>query len=193
MVEVDETFLGKQPTVYTADGGFHKKTGTSGLKKIVALVERGGRARTVKVDNVTASDLRKVVLMNVYRDSVLQTDEAAYYRKLGREFHGHQTVNHSKYEYARGTATTNTVEGYFSIFKRGMKGVYQHCSEAHLHRYLAEFDFRYNNRAAFKISDRERADLALEGIRGKRLTYRRTSGQQQESSPTSPTIKGPYF
>src|SRR6185312_3876685 len=107
------------------------------------------------------------------RKSTLMTDEHVVYPAAGEYFADHQTVNHSQKEYARGVASTNTVEGYFSIFKRGMKGVYQHCSEAHLHRYLAEFDFRYSNRAALEIDDKERATRALKGIVGKRLTYRR--------------------
>lgn len=98
------------------------------------------------------------------------TDEASIYKTVGKEFASHQTVNHSKYEYARGEASTNTIEGFFSIFKRGMKGIYQHCGEQHLQRYLHEFDFRYNHR---KIEDAERASKALLGIEGKRLTYRR--------------------
>ena len=101
------------------------------------------------------------------------TDEASIYPATGAHFADHQTVNHGQREYARGAVSTNTVEGYFSIFKRGMKGVYQHCSEAHLHRYLAEFDFRYSNRAALEIDDAARAAKALKGIQGKRLTYRR--------------------
>jgi hypothetical protein len=111
------------------------------------------------------------------------TDEARHYMELGREFKGgHDAVNHSKDEYARyegeKTITTNTVEGYYSIFKRGMKGVYQHCSEKHLHRYLAEFDFRYSNRVALGVDDQDRADKALKGIAGKRLTYRSPTHQQ---------------
>ena len=103
------------------------------------------------------------------------TDEHSVYPAPGAHFADHQTVNHSEYEYARGPVSTNTVEGFFSIFKRGMKGVYQHCSEAHLHRYLAEFDFRYSNRAALEIDDQNRAKKALKGITGKRLTYRRAN------------------
>ena len=117
--------------------------------------------------------LGKVLFTNVDRKSTLMTDEHSAYPAVGAHFADHQTVNHSKYEYARGPVSTNTVEGYFSIFKRGMKGVYQHCSEAHLHRYLAEFDFRYSNRAALEIDDQDRAKKALKGIQGKRLTYRR--------------------
>jgi hypothetical protein len=125
------------------------------------------------VQNVDKATVRKVLFTNADRKSTLMTDEAVVYPAAGAHYADHQTVNHSEKEYARGTASTNTVEGYFSIFKRGMKGVYQHCSEAHLPRYLAEFDFRYSNRAALEISDTARAEKALKGIQGKRLTYRR--------------------
>ena len=101
------------------------------------------------------------------------TDEAGQYYRVGKSFARHETVNHAEDEYARGDVTTNPVEDYFSIFKRGMKGVYQHCGEQHLHRYLAEFDFRYNNRASLNVNDAERTTKALKGIEGKRLTYRR--------------------
>lgn len=103
----------------------------------------------------------------------MHTDEWKSYPAIGREFAGHETVNHKSEEYVRGNVTTNTVEGFFSIFKRGMKGVYEHCSEKHLHRYLAEFDFRYSNRSALGVEDQERAERALAGAKGKRLTYRR--------------------
>jgi hypothetical protein len=115
---------------------------------------------------------------NVSRDTTLYTDESRLYTDTGKEYAGHRTVKHTAKEYARREGDvvvhTNTIENVFSIFKRGMVGVYQHCGEAHLHRYLAEFDFRYNRRSALKVSDRERADMLLEAIRGKRLTYRRT-------------------
>jgi hypothetical protein len=102
------------------------------------------------------------------------TDEAGYYRQAGAEFVRHETVNHSQDEYVRGDVHTNTIEGYFSIFKRGMVGVYQHCSANHLHRYLSEFDFRYSHRSALGIEDEARTLAALKGIEGRRLTYRRT-------------------
>lgn len=106
---------------------------------------------------------------------MLMTDEAGYYRSIGREFKYHFTVQHGIGEYVRGGAHTNTIEGYFSIFKRGMTGIYQHCSSQHLKRYLAEFDFRYNQRVALGVADLERTDRALSGIVGKRLTYRESS------------------
>ena len=101
------------------------------------------------------------------------SDEANQYKALGKEFASHGAVEHSAYEYVRGEIHTNTIEGYYSIFKRGMKGIYQHCAEKHLHRYLSEFDFRYSNRVKLGVNDAQRADKALEGIRGKRLMYRR--------------------
>jgi hypothetical protein len=109
----------------------------------------------------------------VKKESRLQTDESKIYKTLGKEFAAHETVNHAKKEYARGDITTNTIESYFSVFKRGMRGTYQHCSEKHLHRYLAEFDFRYNNRIATGVNDTDRANELAKGIVGKRLTYRR--------------------
>jgi hypothetical protein len=179
VIEADETYIGKRdgrpskPDSFVSGFGWmtHPKIQTQ--RKIVALVERGGQARSFVVDSVDKKTVRKILFTNADRKSRLMTDEASIYPSTGAHFADHQTVNHSKYEYARGDASTNTVEGYFSIFKRGMKGVYQHCSEAHLHRYLAEFDFRYSNRAALEIDDAARAKKALKGIVGKRLTYRR--------------------
>ena len=108
------------------------------------------------------------------KESRLHTDESMVYRKVGLEFAAHERVNHGQKEYARGDVTTNSIEGYFSIFRRGMKGIYQHCSEPHLHRYLAEFDFRYNARQTLGVGDAMRADKALKGVVGKRLTSRTT-------------------
>jgi hypothetical protein len=145
------------------------------------LVERGGKARSVKVENVTAREVRKVVLENADTASHLRTDQAHKYRAIGRRFASHEAVDHSAEEWVRGDAHTNTVEGFFSIFKRGMTGIYQHCSEAHLHRYLAEFDFRYSNRIKLGVDDTERTRRAIKGAGGKRLTYRRTRSQTQET------------
>ncbi len=169
-VEADETYFGgrKRRSMRRPDG---KQYGLGDKMKIVALVERGGRARSFHVDHVDSKTIRNILVKNVQRDSVLMTDEAKQYRVVGKEYAGHKRVYHSIYEYVRGEAHTNTIEGFFSIFKRGMKGVYQHCSEGHLHRYLSEFDFRYNTR---DLEDTERAAKALQGIEGKRLTYRRT-------------------
>jgi transposase-like protein len=179
VVEADETYLGKrdgkrgQPDTFVSGFGWMKHPRIETQRKIVALVERGGEARSFVVQKVDKATIRKVLFTNADRKSTLMTDEATVYPAAGANFADHQTVNHSKYEYARGTASTNTVEGYFSIFKRGMVGTYQHVSEAHLHRYLAEFDFRYSNREALEIDDAARAKKALKGIVGKRLTYRR--------------------
>jgi hypothetical protein len=127
------------------------------------------------VDDLKASTLGPIVLENVTRNARLMTDEAAYYTQVGRQFAEHGVVRHTRGEYGRGDTHTNTIEGYFSIFKRGMKGTYQHCAKDHLHRYLAEFDFRCNHRVALGIEDQERAEKLLRGIVGKRLTYQTTN------------------
>ncbi|MEM9523330.1 MAG: IS1595 family transposase [Pseudomonadota bacterium] len=132
----------------------------------------GGRARSVHVRSLTTNSVGAILRQNVIRKTTkLMTDKANIYKAVGREFFTHESVDHGKYEWSRGTVHTNTIEGFFSIFKRGMRGVYQHCKEKHLHRYLAEFDFRYSNRQAQSIGDTERADIALTSIVGKRLTY----------------------
>jgi len=122
------------------------------------------------------ADIVPILRENIRRESSFMTDEARHYMDVGREFADHGAVNHGKEEYVRREGerlvTTNTVEGYYSIFKRGMKGIYQHCSEKHLHRYLAEFDFRYSNRIALGVDDQDRADKAIKGAVGRRLTYR---------------------
>ncbi len=182
VVEVDETFIGPAKDVFVNDRGWVKERGTGTKRKVISLVERGGRARSIKVENLDAATIRKALFENVVLDSRLHTDEAQHYKRPGREFAKHEAVNHSGKEYARGDVTTNTVEGFFSIFKRGMIGVYQHCGEQHLQRYLHEFDFRYSNRAALGIDDAERTTRAIQGAAGKRLTYRRTRGQQGKAS-----------
>jgi transposase-like protein len=136
---------------------------------------KAGKARSIVLDNVSAKSIAPILRANVAQEATLMTDEAFYYTKIGREFAGHETVNHFAGEYGRGIAHTNTIEGFFSVFKRGMKGVYQHCGERHLHRYLSEFDFRYNYRSAAGFADSERATKALLGIGGKRLMYRDSS------------------
>jgi transposase-like protein len=135
-------------------------------------VERGGKARSFHVANVTAETVRPLIVTVASRKSHLRTDESGVYWKIGEEFRTHRTVNHSAEEYVRGDAYTNTVEGFFSILKRGIYGIYQSVSEAHLHRYLKEFDFRYNNRAALGVDDAERSTRAIQGEAGKRLLYR---------------------
>jgi transposase-like protein len=143
-------------------------------RKILALVERGGEVRSVSVKRVNGHSIGKHLFMNADRKSKLMTDEANSYKLIGKHFKGgHETVTHSEREYGRGDVSTNTVEGVFSIFKRGMIGTYQHCGEQHLDRYLAEFDFRYSNREKLGFTDAMRAEKAVKGISGKRLTYRR--------------------
>jgi hypothetical protein len=139
---------------------------------VVTLVERGGSARSFHTDGHSVASIYPIVLQNIRRESRLMTDKAMHYRAIGDLFADHGTVAHEREEYVRGDIHTNTVEGFYSIFKRGMKGVYQHCSEKHLHRYLAEFDFRYSHRVARGVNDDARADRAMKGIVGKRLTYR---------------------
>lgn len=174
VVEVDETFIGKLK-------GVEKKRAFHHKMKVLALVDRdSGKARTMVIDNVKAETLMPLVLANVAREARVMTDEHSGYRDAGKFFAAHGTTSHGKGEYVNlqdRSIHSNTVEGYFSIFKRGMKGVYQHCGEDHLHRYLAEFEFRYNNRAALGCNDRDRSEAAVKGIIGKRLTYK-TTGEQ---------------
>ena len=168
VVEVDETYIGRLE-------GIQKGVKGNGTKNtVLTLVERGGQSRSFHVEGHRRVDVERVMLANIKKDTRLMTDEALQYRALGKEFASHEVVNHTDEEYVRGDVTTNTVEGFYSIFKRGMKGIYQHCSERHLHRYLAEFDFRYTNRVATGINDEARASRMVQGIVGKRLTYRTT-------------------
>ena len=174
IVEADETFIGRLEGIPKPER--RGKRGGGGAQSykntVLTLVERGGRARSFHVESTRVADIVPVVRENIARESRFMTDEARFYVGVGQEFSEHGSVEHSRDEYVRGDIHTNTVEGYYSIFKRGMKGVYQHCKEKHLHRYLAEFDFRYSNRSALGVEDQERAGLALEGMKGKRLTYR---------------------
>jgi transposase-like protein len=176
IVEADETYFGEideaRVSKQRQDRPYKRRKHVGTKRAIVSLVERGGSVRSFHVPVADAATVANIVNENIARETRLHTDESRLYTKVGAEFAAHETVNHSAKEYARGDVTTNSVEGYFSIFKRGMKGVYQHCDEKHLHRYLAEFDFRYNNRAALGVTDGERADIAIKGIEGKRLTYR---------------------
>lgn len=177
VVEADETYFGKtkvQPTLNAQGKPYTRKSGPAGKRAVVALVERGGSVRTFHVEKANKTNVAAIVSENIDRETKLYTDESRLYPEVGKQFAAHETVMHSAEEYVRGDVHTNTVEGYFSIFKRGMKGVYQHCGEKHLHRYLAEFDFRYNHRSALGCEDQERAARALGGIKGKRLTYRGT-------------------
>jgi transposase-like protein len=173
-IEADETFLGTKEGnhVFTNQKGWQRVKGRDHKMKVLTLVERGGKARSVKVDSIRQVDLRPHLVTKASTESRLVTDEASHYKNIGKEFAGHETVNHSQFEWKRGDVSTHAVEGYFSVFKRGMKGTYQHCSEAHLQRYLHEFDFRYSNRAALKVDDCERTTRAIKGAEGKRLQYR---------------------
>jgi transposase-like protein len=181
IVEADETYLGPSGHSFSNEKGWEMKKGLGDKMKIVTLVERGGRARSVKVDEVTTASVQAIIAKNASAASVLMTDEHKAYRGVGKTMKRHFTVNHGKGEYAKGFVSTNTVEGYFSIFKRGMKGVYQHCGEQHVQRYLTEFDFRYSNRAALGVDDNARATKVLKGIEGKRLTYRRPRANPEAS------------
>ncbi len=174
-VEVDETFIGRKTGVKVATGYEHKR-------KVLALVDRStGRARSMVVDKLTIGALLPILEANIAKEAHVMTDQAGYYRYLSKTFRMHSTVNHAVSEYVRGETHTNTIEGYFSIFKRGMKGVYQHCGEGHLNRYLAEFDFRYSNRVKLGVDDMTRTERAVDGIVGKRLTYRRLGGEQPQA------------
>jgi len=166
VVEVDETFIGRKK-------GMPKKHGYAHKHAVLTLVERGGESRSFHIESATMKDIAPIVRANVSKEARLMTDEAKQYWRLGKEFAEHGQVEHSAGEYVRGDVHTNTVEGFYSVFKRGMKGVYQHCGEQHLHRYVREFDFRYSNRERLGVDDTERAEKLLRGIEGKRLTYRR--------------------
>lgn len=166
VVESDEAFVG---------GSKRKRLSrkTAPMKKVVSLVERGGRARSFQVANIHANNVRSALVTNVHRSSTLMTDDARFYWSIGREFAAHGTVLHAAHEFSRGDGHhANTAENFFSILKRGVVGTYHHWSEAHMHRYLAEFDFRYSTRT---MTDSERTAEALKGARGKRLTYRQPS------------------
>lgn len=152
------------------------RRGTGHKRVIVSLVERGGEVRSFHVDTANIATVKKIINENVDKASTLSTDEGAMYTPSGKEFADHHVVHHGKKEYVRGDAYTNTIEDYFSIFKRGMVGVYQKCSEKHLHRYLAEFDFRYSARQKLGVNDEQRTSLAVMGGKGKRLTYETIRG-----------------
>lgn len=131
------------------------------------------------VDDLKLETVKPILIANIAKEASLFTDEAGHYVKLGASAADHQFNQHGRDEYVRGIVHTNTIEGYFSVFKRGMKGVYQHCGKQHLHRYLAEFDCRYNNRVKLGVNDTERADRALKSISGKRLTYGGSRASQE--------------
>lgn len=177
IVEADETYHGpvsNPPKTRTDGSPFIKKGNSRPKRAIISLVERGGRVRSFHVERADKEAVAKIVTNNVARESRLHTDESRLYFGADAHVAQHEAVNHTAKEYARGDVTTNSVEGYFSIFKRGTKGLYQHCSEKHLHRYLSKYDFRYNAREALGVNDEARAAKALKGVVGERLTYRTT-------------------
>jgi transposase-like protein len=177
-VEADETFTGRKEGFEVRRAFWHKNA-------VLSLVERKGRARSFHVEGVKKDDLAPILRAHIAREAHLMTDEASQYTPVGKRFANHGKVDHSREEYAyfdRQTKTivsVNCAEGYFSIFKRGMVGIYQHCSEKHLHRYLADFDFRYSHRIKTGYDDTARAARALQGVKGKRLTYETTSQSQK--------------
>lgn len=174
IIEADETYIGGKETNKHRNRRIGKKYGGKGKQAVVSLVVREGKVRSFHVPTVNANTLRGVLVTNANRDNWLMTDEHSGYINVGKEFGGHSSVAHSRGEYVRhGVVHTNTVENFFSILKRGVVGTYHHVSEAHLGRYCAEFDFRYNTR---NLTDAERTDEALTGARGKRLTYRQPVG-----------------
>jgi transposase-like protein len=172
IVEADETYIGMKTGKVKKKGYGHKRT-------VFSLVERGGEVRSFHVENASAATLLPIMHKNIAKETAFMTDEASQYRKMGDHFDRHEFTSHGAGEYVRGVIHSNTIEGFFSVFKRGMTGVYQHCAEKHLHRYLAEFDFRYSNRQKLGFSDADRMEKSIAGIVGKRLTYRRVSGAKE--------------
>ncbi len=177
-LEADWTYVGRRP-------GTKVNAGSGHMNSVFALVERDGSVRSFHLPNVQANNLRAVLAVHADRDSHFMTDEARAFTGIGWNFASHGTVKHSTDEYVRGDVHTNTIEGFFSILKRGVYGTYQHVSEAHLHRYLAEFDFRYSNRERLGVDDVQRAALAVKGAKGRRLTYETTGRARREGSRTS--------
>ncbi|WOI53710.1 IS1595 family transposase [Parvularcula sp. LCG005] len=171
-VQVDETFIGTDPE---ANQDVRSRNYVQKMKVLTLLDRETGIARSSVIDDLKVTTIKPIVDANIAKEARIVTDEAPRFKRIATGFAGHESVNHSADEYVRKddpTVTTNHVENYFSVFKRGMKGTYQHCAKKHLHRYLAEFDFRYNLRSAKGVNDGERTEAALTGIAGKRLTYR---------------------
>jgi hypothetical protein len=196
VVMADETYHGQvaQPATTRSDGTPFKKRrrggrgggrGGANKRSIVTFVESGGQSRTFHVAVADLATVQKIVRENIDRESRLHTDGSPLYKGVGKEFAAHESVEHSMGEYVRytvdGPVHNNACESYFSVFKRGMRGVYQHCQEKHLQRYLCEFDFRHNTRMKLGVDDKQRADIALQGAEGKRLTYRRTHGKEHHA------------
>jgi hypothetical protein len=180
IVEADETYFGskaeRRPALRPTTGKPYKNRGGLSTKRaVLGLIERGGSVRTFHIEQATKINVADLVTKNVARESVLYTDESRLYGGMANVFADHQTTNHGSGQYVRdGGIHSNTIESYFSVFKRGMRGTYQHCAEKHLHRYLAEFDFRHNRRVALGVDDKARANQILTGVVGKRLTYETT-------------------
>jgi transposase-like protein len=168
VVEIDETFIGQKKDVPKRRGYAHKHA-------VLTLVERGGKVRSFHVDGTKAEDVLPIIKDNVAKETKIMTDEAGQYAHINKHFSEHEFVTHSAGEYVRDDVHTNTVESFYAVFKRGMKGVYQHCSEKHLHRYVAEFDFRYNHRIKLGVNDSERRTMIVQAAVGKRLMYRRAN------------------
>jgi transposase-like protein len=175
MIDTDPTPMGPTDSVLVNGKGWQLKRGAVSKMKVLTVVERNGKARSVKIEELNSKTIAPILVKSVDKETTLMTDEAKWYIPTGKNFAKHESVAHRKGEYARGKTHTNTVEGFFSIFKRGMIGTYQHCGEQHLQRYLAEFDFRYSNRTALGVDDAQRTEIAIKGAEGKRLRYRMVS------------------
>jgi transposase-like protein len=179
-VEVDETYIGLNPDQPAKHG---KAVRTPNMNRVLTLIDRNtGRAKSIIVERMDAATVGTILSENISAEARLMTDEHPLYGMLSYSFAEHGTTSHGKGQYVSRmdrTVHTQTVEGFYSIFKRGMRGVYQHCSKKHLHRYAAEFDFRYSYRVALGVDDTARAVRALEGVVGKRLTYRRPDERPQ--------------
>lgn len=178
VAEIDETYYGSKkdkPTMKT-DGTPFLTTGKSAHKmQVVSIIERGGKVRSFHVERVDKQTVARIVVENISKETVLYTDESRLYKGVDAHVADHDTVRHGAKEYVRGQVHTNTVEGFFGNFKKGMVGIFQHCHEKNLHRYLQEFDFKYNTRQALGYNDQDRAEIMLRNVTGKRLTYQRTS------------------
>lgn len=184
IVEADETYYGKieVPTDKRTNGEPYKRRskrgkGPSNKRAVVALVERGGRSRVFHVGNADKATVSKILRENIAEETRLMTDESKLYTGADEAFESHETVKHSAGEYVRGDVHTNSAEGFFGVFKKGMSGVYQHCGEKYLNRYLTEFEFRHNTRTKLGFNDKDRAELSVRGTVGKRLVLRQPKGK----------------
>ncbi len=179
VVEADETFIGKKQGMKPK--GEKKGRGYAHKHAVLSLVERGGKVRSVHVKDIETKTVVPISKENISHEARVMTDKAGQYIGLAMSFAQLGVVAHGKGEYGRGDIHTNTIENFFSVFKRGMKGVYQQCGERHLHRYVAEFDFRYNNRIALGVDDEERTARLVKGVVGKRLTYQTTNSEMKDA------------